>query len=142
MYCFSPFFGEDWANFDLLASKVARSLKTGGKFVLDLFDWNSMEVGTSFQEWQFPKPKNKIILSKYKRNERKIVCKRLLVLPDFETKEFELYWRIFDREELLEIMTKAGLKLIHECYNFDLNKQASWQPQLTKQRLVVVFEKI
>ena len=142
MTCFAPFFGEDWANFDLLASKVARSLKTGGKFVLDLFDWNSMEVGTSFQEWQFPKSKKKIILSKYKRSEKEIICKRWVVLPNFETKEFELYWRVFEREELLEITTKAGLKLTHECYNFDLNQKGLWEPQLTRQRLVVVFGKI
>lgn len=50
-------------------------------------------------------------------------------------------WRVFGRDELIGIMQKTGMKLAHECYNFDLNQQGSWQPQLNHKRLVTIWEK-
>jgi SAM-dependent methyltransferase len=145
VYCLAPFFGEDWANFDLLASKVTGSLKTGGKFVLDLFDWNSMEVGTVYKDWSFPKD-NLISVNRYKREEKSGLCFRKVLTPENNTfktiRDVKLYWRVFERSELINIASRAGLKLTHECFNFDINQKGLWQPQLTKKRLVVVFEKI
>jgi SAM-dependent methyltransferase len=140
IYCFAPEFGQDWHNFDQLAVKVAHSLKKEGKFVLDLFDWNSISVGVSFQEWKLA-PKL-LSLSKYTREEKAVICKIKMLKPDFEiAREVEIYWRVFEREELIEILKKAGLKLVRECWNFEINQDASWQSQTRRRRLVVVFEK-
>jgi SAM-dependent methyltransferase len=141
IYCFAPEFGRDWDNFESLVAKISTSLKSKGKFVLDLFDWNSILVGVSFQEWKLFKPKKTVMVSRYTREEKAMVCKRKVILPEFEIKEFETNWRVFDREELMKIMNQAGFKVAHECYSFDLNKVGSWQPQLKRQRLVIVFEK-
>lgn len=142
IYCFAPEFGQDWHNFDQLAVKVAHSLKKEGKFVLDLFDWNSIPVGVSFQEWKMMPKKNTILLSKYTREDKAVICKRKILKPDFEVaKEVEINWRVFEREELIEILQKAGLKLVKECWDFEINQEASWQPQTRRRRLVVVVEK-
>ncbi len=142
IYAFAPEFGQDWHNFEQLLTKISQALKPKGKFVIDLFDWNSIPVGISFQEWQlFPK-RNTLALSRYTRQDKAVICKRRILKPDFiVAKEVELYWRVFDREELIEIAKQAGLNLIKECYDFDLNQEASWQPQPKRSRLVVVFEK-
>ncbi len=144
IYSFSPYYGEYWDNFDLLVTKTADSLKVEGKFVLDLFDWNSVVVGTIYKDWFFPK-ENLLVINEYTRKEKSGNCFRTVLTPDNDkfkiVREVELSWRIFDREELINIISQEGLKLTHECYNFDLNQQGSFKPQLKKQRLVVVFEK-
>lgn len=139
----APEYGEEnWHNFEQLASKIAYSLKTGSKFVLDLFDWNSIVVGDSFQEWNLRLEKKVVALSKYTRFEKAVVCKRKILEPDFViAREFEIYWQVFEREELISIMQPLGLELVHECFEFDLSQSGSWQPQFKRRRLVVVFEK-
>lgn len=144
IYCFAPEFGDDWDKFDQLISKVSANLKPGGKFVFDLFDWNSIAVGTLYKDWFFP-TETRIAVNKYKRSEKVATCFRTILLPDTEkfriAKKYEINWRIFDRDELIEIMNRVGLKLTGEFYSFDLNQPGNWNPQVTRKRLVVVFEK-
>lgn len=144
IYSFAPEYGQDWDNFDQLVLKVSKALKLSGRFVLDLFDWNAMPSKTVYKDWFFPK-NDRLVINKYARKQKVATCFRTILVPDTDkfrvVKEFEINWRIFDRDELIEIMNRAGLKIAGEFYDFDSSRPGEWNPQVDRSRLVVVFEK-
>ena len=139
-YCMAPYFGENWWNIQFLFDSISSSLKSEGLFCLDLFNFNSFEVGKTIQKYKISD--NDVQLSTVKREIDKMTGSRVILKKDWTKKQIDLLWRVFTREEISKLAFESGMKLIEEYTDFNFNKDVSWEPNLAEKRILLIFKKI
>jgi SAM-dependent methyltransferase len=144
-FALAPYFDTDWNKIEILFTKLHKYLKPGGKFLLDLFNFNSISIGKTLKDFEvFPQ---RILLTTYTKEEKAYTGKRIIKFSDWSEKYMDLYWRVFNREELNKIAESDGFKITKEFGSFDsfspLFEKPSWEANFeSKGRLIVLFEKI
>jgi hypothetical protein len=139
-YLLSPFFGDEWNNYEILLRKLNLSLNIGGIVVIDLFNFNSYPVGGGYKD--FKVLGEKIILSDYVRNDDNMKCSRTIVFKDWSQKQISLRWKVFSQPELEAICTKTGFKIKGLYLDFDINESCTFEIPKNKKRRVVVLQKL
>jgi SAM-dependent methyltransferase len=144
-YCLAPYFGNDWNNLGVLFANLKKYLKPNGLFLLDLFDFNAKKVGLKFQTYEvYPK---KILLTTYHRQEKVYTGKRIIKFSDWTEKYQDLYWRVFDRDELIQIAMSQGFEIVAEYGSFDLESKKLYQPAWNvtndrENRVILLFKMV
>jgi SAM-dependent methyltransferase len=144
-YSLAPFYGNDWNNLEILFANLRKYLKPSGLFLLDLFDFNSKTVGLKFQTYEvYPK---RILLTTYHRQEKSYTGKRIIKFSDWTEKHQDLYWRVFDRAELIQIAQSQGFEIAAEYGSFDLESNKLHSPAWLESgdrenRVIVVFKMV
>ena len=140
VYCFAPEFGGDWCRFDILVTKINTSLRSGGIFILDHFNFNSFPIGKNWKDYKMAD--SFVSLSHYTRNQTDMTCKRVNILKDWTKEDMSIVWRVFSQPEILEIMTHAGFELLNFYIDFDINQPISdWGQIPSGKRLVSAWTK-
>lgn len=141
IYCLSPEFGADWARVELLFGKISEALKTGGLFVFDHFNYNSIVVGTTWKDYRLTD--DFVGLSIFSRKPTEMICNRTNIDKDWNKSETEISWRIFSEAEITQKMQDLGMKKYGFYLEFDVeNKIKNWDQIPPKTRLISVWQKI
>lgn len=91
--------------------EVHKSLKPGGRFILELQNYHWLMRHFQAREW-VERP-GYLVLEERKFNfERNRIESRWIVLRGAERKEYKLSLRVFTLAELLELFAQAGLKVL------------------------------
>jgi hypothetical protein len=141
LFWISPYLGEAWfdGSFENIIAKLAKNLKPNGLFMFDMFDFQSLAVGT--------KVENTVKRDGFANHAIFIKSssdiyggKRI-----FENgKEMDLIWKVFTDQELENIFKHAGLKLKKRLHSFgeslpdNIKQMISYQ---NSKRDIYIFEK-
>lgn len=136
----APYFGENWWNIEYLFDSIATSLKSEGLFCLDLFNFNSFEIGKTIQKYKLSDDSAQ--LSTVKREIDRMTGSRVILKKDWSQKNIDLLWRVFTKEEISKLVLESGLKLVEEYSDFNFGKDVKWEPNLAEKRILLVFKKI
>lgn len=139
-YTLAPYFDQDWNRLEILVQKLGAYLKPDALFLLDLFNFNSLKDGMTKKDWEIMQ--NRVILKTYKKIGNTYTGKTTIKFKDWSEKEVDLYWRIFEEEELQVIAFKNGFKIVKLYSDFNINKVGEFNPVGKFQSLQVLFQKI
>lgn len=139
-YILYPFLGDHWWKFDSFLQNIGQTLKQGGKFCVDLFYFNSVPKGYSRE---YIVDKGEYILTTFEsRKSGAFVTHKTKKYPDGYVFEYDNLWRVFEQEELNELVSDNGFKMLHTFVDFSDNTIHNWDSLKERQRICVVIEKI
>lgn len=125
IFCFAPFFGDDWWKIEILLRKVAHSLRPGGKFVFDLRNWHLEPLGQQFSE-ETLEDQSKGVVKAERKSDRYLVWDNWSkCYNDGKPK----VWRIFSEKENQTIWKDAGLEYLTSHADFDVKKPGVWSTE-------------
>ncbi len=131
VYCMAPNFGDDWWNMNPLLQNIYKVLRNDGLFLLDLFSLNS------YKDQESRTCQDNIGQHEAYRNENCLVQTSKF----YNSKKLEmLIWRIFSKDELIELFAKHNLVLVRDFKGFT-DQAANWQPNKQNDRILVLFQK-
>ena len=135
-----PYLGEEWWNFEDFLTRVAKTLKKGGRFALDLYYYNTVPFGYT-EEFDTQK-EDHVLTSFLMRKSGAFVAHMTKTYPDGEVIEYDTLWRIFEQDELAAQVRKSGFELQETYLNFEPGEyEGDWNELPEKTRLCVVLEK-
>jgi SAM-dependent methyltransferase len=136
IYIFSPCFEEKWWDLDIFLQNVANNLDKDGVFILDLFDYNSLKIGTK-QSSIIQKEEKTITANTVRLKDRFVLdYKELRTQDGLLLLNSKGIWRIFEELELSDILAKYGLIIKNKYSDFGLG-DGSFDVSEVKSRLVV-----
>jgi hypothetical protein len=139
IYIFSPCFEDQWWNLDIFLQNVVNNLAKDGVFIFDLFDYNSLELGTTQSNTQ--RKDNKTIIASTIRNKDCYLLdyKEIITQDGTVVLDSKGIWRIFEELELNLILAKYGLTITDKYVDFTIS-EGSFEVALVKKRLIVKIE--
>ncbi len=140
VYLLAPFFGKDWDRYDELFAKLSVSVKSGGKIVLDVFNFNYYPIGGGFKDFRVLK--KKIILSDFVRESQAMVCNRLIKFDDWSEIKNSIKWKVFSMTELDALLLKYGFKSLQSFYDYNVHDVVNDSQVLTKQKRSMLLAKL
>jgi len=139
-YILAPYLDEKWWKIEKLLKNINQTLKPNGSFILDLFYYNFMKNNSVKQN--FIIEKDRIILSKFIKEMDRVNLDRTIVnLKDKSQKNFTGSWRVFEFNELSEILNQNGFYIYKQYADFDINKALSWNNDKLPERLIIHCKK-
>jgi len=123
-FIFAPYFEDRWWELETFLHNVARSLKSGGDFVLDLFDFNFMKPGEV--RYTYKLHEDKVVLSTFTRKTDRVNLDRVVIPFEGERTYVQSVWRVFEFNELSVLLGKAGMYIYKQYGDFDVTKELSW----------------
>ena len=136
MFSAFGYFDDDTENQKVL-DRVARALKPGGKFLIDLL--NTLRIIRNFlaQSWdELPDGTSVLTKRDYNLLTGNIEELRTYIAPDGSKREVHLVWRLYFYPELAKMLNHADLTPIQVFGNFDGSKY-TWDSN----RMIVLAEK-
>jgi hypothetical protein len=140
VYCLNPYFGRDWWSMEKLMKNLALCLKRGGLFCLDLYDFNTVEVGKDWIIYRDLDDRN--IETTFTRLEDRVEAKRVVTYNTLEVNHIDMLWRVFKKTEIVKLAFDYGFRLKTDYADFDPEKPGIWEPTGSIHRLCVVLERL
>ena len=127
---------DDMENQKVL-NAVARALKPGGKFLIDLLNAPRIIRDLLVQSWD-ELPDGTVVLTQrdYNLLTGNNEERRTYIAPDGSKREIDLTWRMYFYPEFVKMLTHAGLAPIQVFGNFDGSEYI-----LDSRRMIVLAEK-
>lgn len=139
-YILAPYLDGKWWEIEKLLRNINQTLKPNGSFILDLFYYNFMKINSVKQN--FIIEKDKIILSKFNKEIDRVNLDRIIInLKNQSQNNFTGVWRVFEFNELSEILNQNGFYIYKQYADFDVNKPLSWNIEKIPERLIIHFKK-
>ena len=137
IFWIAPYLGDSWfdGSFEKLVHKLGKNLKPQGLFMLDMFNFQNLEIGFSIEK----QAKNNTTTF-IKSSTDKYEGKRTFL----DGKTMDLIWKVFTDQELESIFKQSGFKLKKRLHSFGENLPENIKKMINYQKIprnIYIFEK-
>jgi 23S rRNA U2552 (ribose-2'-O)-methylase RlmE/FtsJ len=139
IYIFSPCFESYWWDLDVFFQNITENLDKDGVFLLDLFNYNSLAIGSRYSDTK--EKDNKVVTANTQRLEDRYELEYCESKEGIKILESKGVWRIFKEQELEEILNKYNL-IISNTYSDFTHEKGSFYPSNSSKRLIVKIIKL